>query len=60
MHELKSSTIDLESIVGGGGEKDNDIMPNLQETSPRMLVAVTTTTQESASYSTTEVWATTT
>jgi hypothetical protein len=34
MQELKSSTIDSKSIVGGGGEKDNDFMPDLQKTSP--------------------------
>lgn len=50
-HELKSSTIDSKSIVGGGGEKDNDFMPDLQKTSPGKLAAVATT-QESALYST--------
>ncbi len=51
VQELKNSAIDSKSIVGGGGKKDDDFMPNLQETSPGKLVAVATTTQESASYS---------
>ncbi len=59
MQELKSSTIDSKSIVGGGGEKDNDFMPDLQKTSPGKLAAVATT-QESALYSTRKIWAATT
>jgi hypothetical protein len=57
MQELKSSTIDSKSIVGGGG--DNDFMPDLQKTSPGKLVAVATT-QESALYSTRNFLAATT
>jgi hypothetical protein len=56
IHELKSSVNDLKSIVGGGGgEKDDDFMLNSQETSPGKL-AIVATTQESASYSTREIW----
>ncbi len=61
VQELKSFTIDSESIVGGGGgEKDDDFMFDLQEISPRKLATIATTTQESASYSTRKIWATTT
>ncbi len=60
MKELKSFIIDLESIVGGGrGEKEYDFMLDSQETSPGKL-ATLVTTQESASYSTRKIWATTT
>jgi hypothetical protein len=58
MQELKSSTIDSKSIMGGG-EKDNDFMPDLQKTSPGKLAAVATT-QESALYSTRKILAATT
>ncbi len=59
VQELKSSTIDLKSIVGGGGKKDNDFMHDLQKTSPGKLATIAPT-QESASYSTREIWAATT
>ncbi len=45
--------------MGRGGKKDDDFMPDSQETSPGKLVAIATTTQESASYSTREIWAAT-
>ncbi len=45
--------------MGGGGEKDNDFMPDLQKTSLGKLAAVATT-QESALYSTRKIWAATT
>jgi hypothetical protein len=56
---LKNFAIDSKSIVGRGGKKDDDFMPDSQETSPGKLVAIATTTQESASYSTREIWAAT-
>ncbi len=45
--------------MGGGGEKDNDFMLDLQKTSLGKLAAITTT-QESALCSIKKIWAATT